>query len=237
MNTYIVSTSYGQYIEAVSNFMEFPFENTYYTDVDMDELNLIDEEILKIAEFKKQILENPKKYELFDDIYENIKNIDVIGGEGKKLAIDDIISRDNININEILYIGDSITDVEPLRFAREHDGISISFNGNDYPLREAQIAIVSPSAIATAVIANIYANNDKKAVLTFIDDYNNSDNIKKLFEDYKIDSQINEEFFRIFKNIKYPLIKIVDSDNFEDILKESIEMRNRIRGEDVGGLG
>ena len=157
-------------------------------------------------------------------IYENIKNIDVIGGEGKKLAIDDIISRDNININEILYIGDSITDVEPLRFAREHDGISISFNGNDYPLREA-------------LIANIYANNDKKAVLTFIDDYNNSDNIKKLFEDYKIDSQINEEFFRIFKNIKYPLIKIVDSDNFEDILKESIEMRNRIRGEDVGGLG
>lgn len=247
MNTYIVSTSYGQYIEAVSNFMEFPFENTYYTDVDMDELNLIDEEILKIAEFKKQILENPKNYELFDDIffseipkmgiYENIKNIDVIGGEGKKLAIDDIISRDNININEILYIGDSITDVEPLRFAREHDRISISFNGNDYPLREAQIAIVSPSAIATAVIANIYANNDKKAVLTFIDDYNNSDNIKKLFEDYKIDSQINEEFFRIFKNIKYPLIKIVDSDNFEDILKESIEMRNRIRGEDVGGLG
>lgn len=64
MNTYIVSTSYGQYIEAVSNFMEFPFENTYYTDVDMDELNLIDEEILKIAEFKKQILENPKNYEL-----------------------------------------------------------------------------------------------------------------------------------------------------------------------------
>ncbi len=32
-------------------------------------LNLIDEEILKIAEFKKQILENPKNYELFDDIF------------------------------------------------------------------------------------------------------------------------------------------------------------------------
>ena len=130
MNTYIVSTSYGQYIEAVSNFMEFPFGNTYYTDVDMDELNLNDGEILKITEFKKQILENPKNYGLFDDIffneipkmgiYKNIKNIDVIGGEGKKLAIDDIIANDNIDINEILYIGDSITDVEPLRFAREH---------------------------------------------------------------------------------------------------------------------
>ena len=46
-----------------------------------------------------------------------------------------------------------------------------------------------------------------------------------------------KKYIIIFKNIKYPLIKIVDSDNFEDILKESIEMRNRIRGEDVGGLG
>ena len=31
MNTYIVSTSYGQYIEAVSNYMDLPFENTFYT--------------------------------------------------------------------------------------------------------------------------------------------------------------------------------------------------------------
>ena len=247
MNTYIVSTSYGQYIEAVSNFMEFPFRNTYFTNVDMDGLNLTDEEIIKITNFKKQILENPKDYDLFDDIffneipkmsiYENIKNIDVVGGEGKKLAIDNIIASDNININEILYIGDSITDVEPLKFARENNGISISFNGNEYPLKQAQIAIVSPSAITTTIIANIYANNDKNTVLNFINDYNNSDDIKKLFEDYKIDSQINKEFFRIFKNIKYPLIKVVNQENFDDILEKSIEMRNTIRGQDIGGLG
>lgn len=33
---------------------------------------------------------------------------------GKKLAIDEIIERDGIDVDEILYIGDSITDVEPL---------------------------------------------------------------------------------------------------------------------------
>ena len=38
----------------------------------------------------------------------------------------------------------------------------------------------------------------KKTVLSFINDYNNSDDVKKLFEDYKIDLQINE---RIFQNI------------------------------------
>ena len=124
MNTYIVSTSYGQYIEAVSDYMEVPFENTFYTKVNLDELELTSGEIEKIIEFKKAILENPDDYQLFDDIffgqiaemgiYDKIKQIKVVGGQGKKLAIDEIIKRDGIDINEILYIGDSITDVEPL---------------------------------------------------------------------------------------------------------------------------
>ena len=127
MNTYIVSTSYGQYIEAISDYMEVPFENTFYTEVDMDSIQLNDEEIQKVKEFKELILDNPDDYELFDDIffgqiakmgiYDKIRDIEVVGGQGKKLAIDKIIERDGIDTDEILYIGDSITDVEPLDFA------------------------------------------------------------------------------------------------------------------------
>ena len=247
MNTYIVSTSYGQYIEALANYMDFPFENTFYTKVDVDALNINDEEISKIIEFKDQILENPKDYKLFDSIFFNeipkmgfynlIKEVDVIGGEGKKLAIDKIIDNDSIDINEILYIGDSITDVEPLRFARDHDGISISFNGNIYPLKEAEIAIISPSAITTAVIANIYADNDKKVVLDFINDYNDEDNLDELFEKYDTDYNVKEEFFKLFENHDKPIIKIVNQENFDEILEASTKMRNEIRGQDIGGLG
>lgn len=247
MNTYIVSTSYGQYIEAVSNYMELPFENTFYTKVNLDNLTLTGEEIEKINEFKKLILENPTDYELFDDIffsqitemgiYENIKDINVVGGEGKKLAIDEIIERDNIDIGEILYIGDSITDVEPLEFARKNNGISISFNGNEYPLKVAEIAIVSPSAVTTAVIANIYNNYDKNKVLRFIGDYNNSDDLEKLFEDYTINVDIKNKFFSTFANENYPIIQIITDDNFNEILKFSKKMRNDIRGQDIGGLG
>ena len=246
MNTYIVSTSYGQYIEAVSDYMEVPFENTFYTKVNLDELELTSDEIEKIIEFKKSILSNPHDYDLFDDIffgqitkmgiYEKIKEIEVVGGKGKKLAIDEIIRRDDININEILYIGDSITDVEPLDFARKNNGISISFNGNEYPLKVAEIAIVSPSAIITAVIANVYVENDKNRVLEFIKDYNNSKDYEKLFKDYNIDEIIKNEFFSIFKN-EYPLIQLVTDENYDEILKASKEMRNNIRGQDIGGLG
>ena len=246
MNTYIVSTSYGQYIEAVSNYMQVPFENTFYTKVDVDSLVLSDEEISKIKEFKDMILKNPEDYELFDDIffkqitkmqiYEKIKEIDVVGGEGKKSAIEKIIKRDGINVNQMLYIGDSITDVEPLEFAKNNDGISISFNGNEYPLNAAEIAIVSKSAIATAVVANVYADNDKRTVLKFIKDYNNSNDNEKLFDDYKINEDIKKEFFSIFDE-DYPIIQIITDENYEDLLTKSKAMRNNIRGEDIGGLG
>ena len=247
MNTYIVSTSYGQYIEALSNYMEFPFENTFYTNVDIDSLSLNDEESSKINEFKKQILENPEDYELFDEIffteipkmgiYEIIKEVNVVGGLGKKLAIDNIIENDEIDVNQILYIGDSITDVEPLEFARVNNGISISFNGNEYPLKVAEIAIVSPSAITTAVIANIYAKFDKSKVLQFINEYNSSNNLLKLFEDYNINQEIKEKFFEVFEKDSYPIIDVINEDNFDKILNESVNMRNNIRGEDIGGLG
>ena len=247
MNTYIVSTSYGQYIEAVSNYMEVPFENTFYTEVDVDSLTLNDEEIKKVSEFKDLILENPEDYEMFDDIffsqiakmgiYEKIRDIEVVGGEGKKLAIDKIIERDGIDINNILYIGDSITDVEPLEFARKNGGVSISFNGNEYPLKVAEIAIVSPSAVTTAVVANIYAKYDKAKVLKFIEDYNNLKDYEDLFNQYDVDLKIKERFFEVFADEKYPIIQIVNENNFDDILKSSKYMRNNIRGQDIGGLG
>ena len=247
MNTYIVSTSYGQYIEAVSNYMELPFENTFYTDVDVDVLNLNDDEIEKISEFKELILKNPDDYELFDDIfyseipkmgiYEKIKAVNVVGGEGKKLAIDEIIERDGIDINNMLYIGDSITDVEPLAFARANNGVSISFNGNEYPLKVAEIAIVSPNAVPTALIANVYAENDKDKVLEFIDDYNDVDDYEKLFDEYGVGLEIKSRFLNVFDSGEYPIIQIIDDNNFDEILKVSKEMRNNIRGQDIGGLG
>ena len=246
MNIYIVSTSYGQYIEAVSNYFDVPFQNTFYTIVDVDELFLNDDEIKKIREFKNIILQNPSNYDLFDDIffneipkmniYEKIRNINVIGGKGKKLAIDEIIKRDSVDDNQMLYIGDSITDVEPLDFVRKNNGISISFNGNEYPLKVAEIAIVSSSAITTALISNIYVNYDKNKVLEFINDYNNSKNYEDLFNDYKIDERIKSKFLSIFTD-KFPLIQIVNAENFDNILKYSKKMRNNIRGQNIGELG
>ena len=101
----------------------------------------------------------------------------------------------------------------------------------------AEIAIISPSAVTTAVIANIYAENDKDNIPIFIEDYNTSKNLEELFDQYDVNLKIIEKFFDVFSDKNYPIIQIVNENNFDDILKSSKYMRNNIRGEDIGGLG
>ena len=41
----------------------------------------------------------------------------------------------------------------------------------------------------------------------------------------------------VFEKDSYPIIDVINEDNFDKILNESVNMRNNIRGEDIGGLG
>ena len=62
-------------------------------------------------------------------------------------------------------------------------------------------------------------------------------NVIDNWDEYGIDSKIKDKFFEVFDDGKFPVIQTVDDDNFDDILKVSKEMRNNIRGQDIGGLG
>ena len=243
MNFFIVSTSYTAYIKALADYIGVPFENTFYTNLNIDDLVITDEEKLKIREFKKSILENPEDYEMLDNIFFNeipkmsfypkLKEVSVVGGEGKKIAIENLIESRNIDKNEILYIGDSITDVEPLSFAKENNGVSISFNGNQYSLKAAEIAVVSSSAIISIIIADIFNRFDKNAVIDFINKYNEGIDINQLFDEYGIDDELIDKF----SSDDLILIDIIKEANFNEILEKSSEMRNTIRGKTIGALG
>ncbi|MBP5699342.1 MAG: hypothetical protein J6W71_00625, partial [Methanobrevibacter sp.] len=80
IDSFIVSTSYGQYIEALCNYIDFPFQNTYHTQLDVDgatNFNSFDaksqtvgdkspkfiEELKKVEEFRKIILEHDEENE------------------------------------------------------------------------------------------------------------------------------------------------------------------------------
>ncbi len=243
MNFYIVSTSYKPYIEALTDYIDLPFENAFYSDVDIDVFDITNDEKEKIKKFKDLILENPHDYELFNNIffneipkmsfYSKMEEISIVGGEGKKIAIESLIKDKNINKNEILYIGDSITDVEPLKFVFENNGLSISFNGNQYSLKAAEIAIVSSSAIISVIIADIFNRFNKTIVLNFIHEYNNSDlDIYDLFKKYNVSKSLVDKFSKE----DLILIDIINEKNFHEILNKSVEMRDNIRGQEIASL-
>ena len=267
IDSFIVSTSYGQYIEALCNYIGFPFQNTYHTQLDVDgatNFNQSDkksatvganspkfiEELEKVEEFRKIILEhgqeNEDDFNVLYDIFFNefpkleinkyIESVKTVGGKGKQIAVEDIVERLNLEFGSIIYMGDSITDVEPLQYARDNGGLSVSFNGNEYPLNVAEIAVISPHTIVSSILIDLHARFDKDYVLDFIRQYSEKGPISA-FEDYEIDYSLIEEFEKVFHNKEAPIIEIITDENREHLLKLSKEMRNNIRGADIGGLG
>ena len=278
IDSFIVSTSYGQYIEALCNYIDFPFQNTYHTQLDVDgatNFNSFDkksdnvlsssnisqtivgdkspkfiEELKKVEEFRKIILEhgdeNEDDFNVLYDIFFNefpkleinkyIESVKTVGGKGKQIAVEDIVEKLDLGQGSIIYMGDSITDVEPLQYARDNGGLSVSFNGNEYPLNVAEIAVISDHTIVSSILIDLHSRFDKDYILDFIREYSQK-GPNAAFEDFEVDYSLVEEFEKVFYNKEAPIIEIITDDNRDYLLKLSKEMRNSIRGKDIGGLG
>ena len=280
IDSFIVSTSYGQYIEALCNYIDFPFQNTYHTQLDIGwatNFNSFDkkldnvssttnnsqtivgdkspkfiEELKKVDEFRKIILEHGDENEddfnvLYDiffkefpklEINKYIESVKTVGGKGKhkQIAVEDIVERFGLESGSIIYMGDSITDVEPLQYARDNGGLSVSFNGNEYPLNVAEIAVISDHTIVSSILIDLHSRFDKDYVLDFIRTYSEK-GPDDAFADFEVDYSLIEEFEKVFHNKNAPIIEIITDENRDYLLRLSKEMRNGIRGKDIGGLG
>lgn len=240
MPSYIISTSYKQYIEALCNLINFPFENTYYTSLDIDSHELPDDEREKLFQFKDMIIEGAD-FETMDRIFfkeipqmkigKLLEDVKTVGGEGKRLALKEILKKEKASIKSTIYIGDSITDVEPLRFTRGR-GLAASFNGNHYAVKEADIVVISENALPIGLIADLHSRFGRNYIIEFTKAY--SENPERALENFRISYNILEKFMESFKD-EFPIITIPE--DTEEIAEKSIKMRKKIRGEAIGGLG
>lgn len=252
LKSYIVSTSYGQYIEALSNYIDFPFENTYYTYLDTYVIDSNEEELQIIEEFRKKILSHgnntEEDYSVLYDIFFNeipkmeikklIDSVKTVGGKGKELAVRDIVKKCDIegDKNAVMYVGDSITDVEALQYAKDNGGIAVSFNGNEYAINAADIAIISDNAIMTAIIRDLFIKYNREDILEFVKEYYNK-GPDAAFDFYEINYDLVLEFEKLYNSKNIPVMDVITNENKDYLTKLSKEMRVKIRGDDIGGLG
>lgn len=240
MPSFIVSTSYNHYIQALCNVTGFPFKNTYSTALDLDSVEITDSEKKTLKQFRSYIMKHPD-FDVLEDIFWNklpnlrsgkiMDMVHPVGGDGKKQAVLDIISKNGFKPSDLFYIGDSITDVQPLRFARENKGISVSFNGNEYSIKESEIAVLAKNTTITSILADIFNNNGISTVLEFVELYSENPT-KALQSDY-----VNGDLKNKLTKSELPTVKIVESDNMEQLIKSSSIIRRKLRGQSIGGLG
>ena len=239
MPTYIVSTSYEPYIRALCDLTNFSFNQCYCTRLDLDSHPLGNADQEKLRQFRLSIVDNPDFENLERIFWEELPEIEIyslvdevnsVGGEAKKEAVLDIMEKRSFQASDLMYVGDSITDVQPLNFAKENGGIALSFNGNEFALDNASIAAISDNTVITSVIADLFNRYDLKIVQDFALSFEKDP--EKAVQEHPLNPQLASKL--VETNTR---LEMVTENNREELKEESSKFRKRVRGESIGGLG
>jgi energy-converting hydrogenase A subunit R len=257
---FIVSTSYEHYIRALCQALDFPYENTYCTKVNIDEYGMTKQEVQALKQIAREIARMPiieipyganSLNDLSDDDQRVVRRLDEIfwkeisssvcrrmfsevnpvGGKEKAEAISDVTKRLGVTVTGVMYVGDSITDEKALRLVKENDGLAVSFNGNPYAIENAEIAILSETSLTTAVVADAFCRFGKQQTLRLVKNWN-----RETLKESQIDQSLLNQLFKVYPR-ELPKVKIVTSENMQTLAKESNDFRKKVRGEAIGRLG
>ena len=258
-DAFIVSTSYEHYIKALCKTVDFPYKNTYCTKVRLDKTAISPKEKERLKAVAQEIAQMPRmvipkaatavedfsrsdqaSIQRLDEVFWSeipkmfvgkfLVDVVTVGGEQKAEAIRDAVKRLGAELADVMYVGDSITDVEAFKLVRANGGLTLSFNGNGYAVRNAEVAVLSESSLATAVVADLFFRFGKEKAVDAIQCWS-----PQTLRDSGADPHILKSFFQLYPDV-LPKAKIVTAQNTESLAKESSEFRGKVRGV-VGRLG
>ncbi len=250
--TYIISTSYRPYLEALSAVSGFPLENVFCTEVDLDKVHLSREEIKLLQELARELAtlpmidwpenakalsdlppESQKVILRLDQIFWQIipetaagrflEEVNPIGGPEKARAVSESLERTGLTAEDVLYVGDSITDVEAFSLVRENQGGSVSFNGNRYALRAAEFFALAPQAASLACLAVIFDQGGREGLLK-----------EARAQSLHPCKRLEGELASYAVDFAFGLVADFD---FEELVARSVSLRKKVRGAAVGALG
>jgi len=235
---YIISTSYCQYVVAVCFAIGFPRSNVFCTRVNLEDVAIPDDEVLEVRKLATRILARPPIElppfasgledlsqddqvtvgdldEVFWDVlpelsvYGIVEDVSTVGGPEKAASVRRAARHEGVDMDQVIYVGDSITDVDAFRTVREEGGLAVSFNGNRWAVEEADLAIISPRADPMGPLAHAFLSGGRSAVDGGDWAAGYSDATAAWLKEYDI----------------------------EEIVEASERMRKAVRGEVIGRLG
>ncbi len=214
----VISTSYVHYLNVSARMLGIE-ENLHGSYVDFDALD--------VSEYKDELLgsvdviaslEGEELYSYLDKLFSKLdhvlEKVKAVGAGEKARIVEEYC--ENFGIESPVVIGDSISDYKMFKLAKKRGGVAIAFNGNEYALKHADIAIVSETAFAEVACVEAVLRGGVEA-------------LKKL-DNYVSDAIMERLSGRRFK------VYILDECDLEEVLRESKKMRVFLRGA-AGELG
>lgn len=257
---FIVSTSYEHYIKMLCRAIDFPEDHTYCTKVTLDKYEITPEEAESLKAIGQEIIKmhpvtipsgartiadfsdaDQAIIKRLDEIFWNIipkltvgkllSEVKTIGGEQKAEAIRDATNRLGAKISEVMYVGDSITDIEAFKLVRKFGGLTVSFNGNNYAVRNADVAVMAEGNLVTAVLADRFCRLGKEQALKALSYW-----CKSAVEQSGVDINLLRKLYAAYPGA-LPRVELITARNVNALIKESSDFRKNVRGVAIGRLG
>ncbi|MDD3398121.1 MAG: hypothetical protein PHW93_00775 [Candidatus Methanomethylophilaceae archaeon] len=254
MPSFIITNAYEHHMMAVCDEIDFPFSNVYCTQMQMDSVEVDDLEKKEIRDLAEEISAMPVPeipaaavglsdfssrdqatitrldeifwdYMLTMDVHELVGSVNPIGGNEKAYSVLDVRRKTMIDLDETMYVGGGITDFQAMDLVRDSGGLSVSFNGNAYAVRESNVAVMAPHAVVVSVLAAAFYNGGLEAVYDLVDAWDRESLEKTDFPD----RYLLKEMLHVFPEELPPVIR-VDRHNVDDVAFRSELYRMKLYG-------
>ena len=250
MTVSLVSETYEHHALALCDSLKIPSDMVQSTEVSFDELELDRNEAKKFREYAADIskMDIPKVssgdgiqfidhkdqmiLDTVDGIIEKMNETDfnyrmeevkLMGGNEKAFALMDMRRRTMVDLDCTAYIGSNATDYPAMDIIYDNEGLALSFNGDAYAVKGANVAVMSPDPIVAAVLISEFYTEGLEGVYSMIDSWDR----KRLSDREHSDRHLMSAMLRKFPS-KLPDVVIVDEDNLDRVTRESERFRRKL---------
>jgi energy-converting hydrogenase A subunit R len=168
-----------------------------------------------------------------------LRELTPLGGRRKFNAVEEALEEEGKELHETVIIGDSITDWVMLRETRDAGGLAVAFNGNDYAVRNANLAVLSDNCMITPIIVDLFEKRGIDRLSELAENWNTK-SVKDLVRSRDIDPLIYRKYIESLESssqTKLPEVIWVTKENVEATVERSKAIRKTVRGIAVGSLG
>ncbi|RZN33442.1 MAG: hypothetical protein EFT35_10685 [Methanophagales archaeon ANME-1-THS] len=183
---YIISTSYEPHAYTIGRQLGVPEDHIICTNLNLAEKKrmLRDQVFAALRDAEHELLDLHADLETNSDriktrldklFFEQLPALGyyifstrVIGGARKAEAIRAIAQKKGLAIQDIIAVGDSITDFKMLQEVATHGGVAVVFNGNQYAVPYANIGLASVDIRFLYLLCEAFARGGKSAVMELV---------------------------------------------------------------------